>query len=103
MQMETFPNFRKLWARIENDLEPGNYSLIVTSSKNEIIVDYNVMNFNGKKFAVLSTSSALGTAAFFGYALIIGGCYCFVIILVLLVLYSINKNKNFDYNSLRWK
>jgi len=75
---------------------PGVYNLYAQSN-------YNALSFSGQKFVVLSTSSVLGTASFFGYALIAGGCYCVIIILVILVLYTINKNKNFDYNSLKWK
>jgi len=31
--MESFPNFRKLWGRIETPLDPGDYVIIVKNSK----------------------------------------------------------------------
>jgi hypothetical protein len=30
--METFPNFRKLWGRIDNDLKKGEYTLKIDNS-----------------------------------------------------------------------
>jgi hypothetical protein len=33
MQMESFQNFRKLWARIDTNIEPGVYKLEVDNSK----------------------------------------------------------------------
>ena len=35
MQMESFDNFKKLWGRISEDLNPGNYTVRV---KNRIIL-----------------------------------------------------------------
>ena len=32
MAMETFNTFRKLWARIETDLSPGNYTFLINDS-----------------------------------------------------------------------
>ena len=32
MQMETFPNFRKLWGRINQTLDPGNYTIYINNS-----------------------------------------------------------------------
>jgi hypothetical protein len=31
--MESFQNFRKLWGRIESDLAPGKYKMIVKNCK----------------------------------------------------------------------
>jgi hypothetical protein len=33
MAMETYKNFRKLWGRIDMDLRPDNYTLLITESK----------------------------------------------------------------------
>lgn len=33
IRIATLPDFRKLWARINNDLQPGVYTLIVNNSK----------------------------------------------------------------------
>jgi len=32
MQIESFQNFRKLWGRIEEDIEPGNYTFLIHNS-----------------------------------------------------------------------
>lgn len=32
IRIATLPTFRKLWARINNDLQPGTYTLTVTNS-----------------------------------------------------------------------
>ena len=37
MQMESFPNFRKLWGRIEQTLTPGTYNVSVNNCNCEII------------------------------------------------------------------
>jgi hypothetical protein len=33
MQMESFSNFRKLWARIDTAINPGTYKINIKSSK----------------------------------------------------------------------
>jgi len=40
MQMESFPNFRKLWGRIDNPLTAGNYLLKINNSK---LLQYNII------------------------------------------------------------
>ena len=37
MRISTLPNFRKLWARINHDLEPGTYTLTVNNSTHKNI------------------------------------------------------------------
>ena len=37
IRISTLPTFRKLWARINLDLEPGTYTLTVQNSKNGLI------------------------------------------------------------------
>jgi hypothetical protein len=36
-RIATLPNFRKLWARINNDLPAGTYTLLVNNSKDVFI------------------------------------------------------------------
>jgi len=66
------------------------------------MLDYDVRRFNGKKFLVLSTSSALGTSAFFGYTLILASMYCFLVFMVLLGLLMKNKGRKLEYSELKW-
>lgn len=53
MRSATFPNFKKLWARIDQDLPPGNYQIDIANK-------YDVSDFNGKKYVYLSTTSVFG-------------------------------------------
>lgn len=46
-------NFKKLWGRIDEDMHPGNYSLLINNK-------YNVSYFGGEKSVIFSTSSILG-------------------------------------------
>lgn len=62
--------FRKLWGRIETELNIGNYTLNITNN-------YNVTRFKGKKSIVLSNSNFLGGRnSFMGTAYLILGIFC---------------------------
>ena len=107
--MESFPTFQKLWGRVYTKLEKGAYNIVINNSKitTDIFIinlhlDYDVRKFNGKKFLVLETSSVLGTSSFFGYTLIIAGCYSFIVFIVLLGLYIKNDGSRYDYSELKW-
>lgn len=68
MRTSGLPNFRKLWGRIEQDLDSGIYTLRVNSI-------YDVSDFDGEKYVVLSTANALGgDNTYLGIAyLVVGG------------------------------
>ena len=68
MRTSGLPNFRKLWGRVENDLDSGKYLLRVNSI-------YDVSDFGGEKYVVLSTANALGgDNTYLGIAyLVVGG------------------------------
>lgn len=53
MRTAGLPNFRKLWGKIDKDLEAGDYEL-------EIHHNYNVNPFKGKKKLVFATANAFG-------------------------------------------
>lgn len=53
MRTSGLPNFRKLWGKIENGLDQGNYTLTINSL-------YDVSDFDGKKYFVLSNVNDLG-------------------------------------------
>ena len=95
MNVETFNTFRKLWGKINIDLLPGNYILIVK-------YNYHIHLYEGKKFFVISESNIVGQNSFFGYFLIAVSGYCFLVILILWVLALSNKEKMFDINVLKW-
>lgn len=53
MRTAAFPNFRKLWGKIEDDLDKGNYSVQIASL-------YDANSYDGEKWIVLSTVNSLG-------------------------------------------
>lgn len=53
MRVAGFPNFKKLWGKIEEDLDPGNYTLTVFNN-------YDVSSFAGTKTFFLSTTDSYG-------------------------------------------
>lgn len=79
MRTSGLPNFRKLWGRIESDLDSGNYTVRI----NDI---YDVSSFDGEKHVVLSTANALGgDNTYLGIAyLVVGG-----ITLILAIVFAI--------------
>ena len=88
MRPAAFPNFRKLWGRIYQDLKEGE-ELILNITNN-----YDVSGFNGKKYFILSEINKLGQNN-----ILMGGCYIIVggssIILALIfsIGYNIKKNR----------
>ena len=53
MRTAGLPSFRKLYGVINQDLNPGTYSLAIANN-------YAVTQFNGHKTFVLSTTNMLG-------------------------------------------
>jgi hypothetical protein len=53
MRTAGLPDFRKLWGRIDQDLEPGTYTV-------DIISNWPVEHFDGSKSFVMSTTNELG-------------------------------------------
>lgn len=81
MRPAGLPNFRKLWGRIEKDIEPGSY---------EVEIDYNYdIDFGGKKHFVLSTVNAFGGKnSFLGISYIVVGGVCLVLALLFFIGYK---------------
>lgn len=53
MRTAALPKFRKLWGKIDTDIEKGVYTL-------DVLNLYNVKDFDGKKTFIISTANAFG-------------------------------------------
>ncbi|CAL2244515.1 unnamed protein product [Prunus armeniaca] len=96
MRTAALPTFRKLYGRIEVDLE-ANDVVIVTIENN-----YNTYSFGGNKKLVLSTASWIGGKNYLlGVAYLTVGGLCLFLAISFILLYLIkprlyNKNNNWD-------
>jgi len=87
MRTAAFPNFRKLYRRINHNdtfsegLPAGTYTL-------KIDYNFKVTQFSGTKSVVLAQTSILGGKnPFLGYAYIVVGCICLIIGIVFLIIH----------------
>ncbi|KAL5977439.1 putative ALA-interacting subunit 2 [Asimina triloba] len=82
MRTSALPSFRKLYGRIEVDLEPEEFIAV------KIVNNYNTYSFGGKKKIVISTSGWLGGKNdFLGIAYIAVGSMSVVMAIVFLLLH----------------
>ena len=91
MRTAGLPNFRKLWGRIETNLEVGKYRLRIKNN-------YRVSPFQGRKSFVISTTNALGGKNYFlAICYITVGTLCMLFAFVFCIAYM-KKRNNSNHN-----
>lgn len=86
MRTAGLPNFRKLYGKINQDIEPGNYEVVIQNN-------YDVNGFDGNKSFVLSTTNALGGKNYFlAVCYIVVGSLCLIFAIIFLVAFLKKKN-----------
>jgi hypothetical protein len=89
MRPAGLPNFRKLWGRIEKDIEANS------KVKVKIEDNFDVSTFKGKKFLILSTVNAFGGKnSFLGISYIVLGGISIILAVVFIIGYNIHSKKN---------
>ena len=61
MRVASLPDFRKLYARINEDLAAGQYSIQIKNSTFIFYLDYDISSFGSSKYFVLSTANLFGS------------------------------------------
>ncbi|KAH7557874.1 hypothetical protein ACOSP7_027790 [Xanthoceras sorbifolium] len=97
MRTAALPTFRKLYGKIETDLNPNDEVRVILEN------NYNTYSFNGKKKLVLSTTSWLGGKNdFLGIAYLTVGGLCFFLALLFTVVYLVKPRRLGDPSYLSW-
>ncbi|OMO93431.1 hypothetical protein COLO4_16862 [Corchorus olitorius] len=97
MRTAALPNFRKLYGRIEEDLQPNEEITVVIQN------NYNTYSFGGRKELVLSTTSWIGGKNdFLGIAYITVGGLCLFFAVSFILLYVIKPRPLGDPSYLSW-
>ncbi|KAI7742932.1 hypothetical protein M8C21_010403 [Ambrosia artemisiifolia] len=97
MRTAALPTFRKLYGKIEVDLQEGDTIKVVLQN------NYNTYSFSGKKKLVLSTASWLGGKNdFIGIAYLAVGGLCFVLAMTFTVIYLVKPRRLGDPSYLSW-
>lgn len=97
MRTAALPTFRKLYGRIEEDLQENDTITV------HLFNYYNTYTFNGKKKVVLSTTSFLGGKNnFLGIAYLTVGGLCFFLAMVFFLVHIIKPRPLGDPAYLSW-
>lgn len=98
MRTAGLPNFRKLYGKIDQDLEAG------TTLTFDVVASFPVTAFGGKKFVVISTTSWFGGKnPFLGIAYITVGALCLCLSALFLIKHKMSPRKLGDTRYLVWK
>jgi hypothetical protein len=81
MRTAGLPNFRKLYGKITQDIEPGEYQVFIQNN-------YDVNGFDGNKSFVLSTTKNY----FLAVCYIVVGSLCLIFAMIFLVAFLKKKN-----------
>jgi len=88
MRTAGLPNFRKLWGKIKDGLEPGDYKVKINNQ-------FEVAPFQGRKYFVLSTTNALGGKNYFlAVCYIVVGTLCMLFAFIFCIAYMRKKNNS---------
>lgn len=88
MRTAGLPNFRKLYGKLDKDLDAGTYNLIIDNN-------YDVSSFDGSKHFVLSTTNFLGGQNYFlAVCYIIVGALCIMFGIIFFIAYMGRKSQN---------
>ncbi|XP_048469043.1 cell cycle control protein 50B isoform X2 [Rhincodon typus] len=88
MRTAALPTFRKLYRRIDDGLQPGNYLV-------EIHYHYPVLSFNGQKRVTFSTISWMGGRnPFLGIAYLVCGSACIITGIIMFIVYIKYQGQN---------
>jgi len=98
MQIATTSTWKKLWAKVNQPLPAGTYSL-------DIVNNYDVSAWQGSKYIVVSDVSSIGGKSTFVGALILacGLSYLVVIAAVAFLMYRFNNSPQKKYPKIDFK
>ncbi|KAL3645208.1 ALA-interacting subunit 3 [Castilleja foliolosa] len=97
MRIAALPTFRKLYGRIETDLEVNDEIEVVVKN------NYNTYDFNGKKKIVISTTTWIGGKNnFLGRVYIAVGGLCLIIGVAYIIVYLVRPRPLGDPSYLSW-
>ncbi|CAN1299266.1 ALA-interacting subunit 5 [Linum perenne] len=97
MRTAALPTFRKLYGRIEGDLQVNDIIELVVEN------NYNTYSFGGKKWLILSTTSWIGGKnEFLGIAYLTIGGLCLFLAVTFILIYVLRPRQLGDPSYLSW-